>query len=106
MHVCPAPKLGSLPWHLLRLAFKKELVKEWGSLTGERDRVPCEFPPERPPGLCPGAPRQSVPERQLDCLVDAAEQKTNLHNGAIDHCHNMQPAVAWREYIFQRSSPG
>ena len=48
----------------------------------------------------------SVPERQLDCLVDAAEQKTNLHDGAIDHCHNMQPAVAWREYIFQRSSPG
>ena len=54
-HICPTPKLSSLPWYLLTLAFKKELVKEWGSLTGERVRVPCEFPPERPPGLCPAA---------------------------------------------------
>lgn len=34
------------------------------------------------------------------------EEKTNLHNGAIDHCHNKQPAVAWREYVFRRRSPG
>lgn len=48
----------------------------------------------------------SVPDRQLDCLVDKMEEKTNLHNGAIDHCHNKQPAVAWREYVFRRRSPG
>lgn len=44
-----------------------------------------------------------VPDRQLDCLVDEMEQKANLHNGTIDHCHNVQPAVAWGGCIFQET---
>lgn len=35
------------------------------------------------------------------------EQEANLHNGAIDHCYNVQPAVAWTEdAFFRRRFPG
>lgn len=69
-------------------------------------RVWCELTPAWPPRLWLGTPGKCVLDRQLDHLVDEMEQNTNLPKGAIDHCHNKQPAVAWQGYIFWRSSPG
>lgn len=77
----------------------------WG-FSGVNVRVRFELLPERPPCWWPGAP-WCVYSRQAAGLSDGQNgAKTNLHNGAIDHCHNVQPAVAWRAYIFQRGSPG
>ena len=96
-HVCPAQKSGLLP-----AAPAETSLPERG-----RGRVWCRLLPGRPQRWWPGAPGACVPDRQLDCLLDKMEQKkANLPNGAIDHCHNMQPAVAWKGHILEKSSRG